>query len=105
MSKAPLLSVRGQIGPYGKHHPHLGTVIFTTNKRHGHLYVTGEVKASEAVKTELAKKKPALDDVVPRLQAGARPIVHRGRMILPKFGTRVGGAIDLVTGAGATPEG
>ena len=65
MSKAPLLSVRGQIGPYGKHHPHLGTVIFTTYKSRGHLYATGEVKASDAIKSELAKKTPVAEDVAP----------------------------------------
>jgi len=86
MSKAPLLSIRGQIGPYGKHHPHLGTVVFTGRKNHGHLVITGEVKATDAIKNELARRKPAIDDVVPRLASGARPFVMGHTLVLPKFG-------------------
>ena len=80
MSKSQLLSIRGQIGPYGKHHPHLGTVVFTGHKNHGHLVITGEVKATDAIKNELARRKPAIDDVVPRLASGARPFVMGGRL-------------------------
>ena len=51
-----------------------------------YLLITGEVKASDAIKRTLARRTPAHDDIVPRLSSGARPFVLGGRLVLPKFG-------------------